>query len=374
MRKLLFILCLSLVTSFAYGQTKMSDLDFINPGDGRLYVEYIEGKIPVEGKIRIITGYTTQYIDAEFSKGFAVGKWEYYEDNKLSEVTNYANGYKNGALLRYHSDGKTVKEEANMKDGKADGITKTYSEDGKLVYEKGLKDGTDNGPERRYDENGKLTYEFFYKDGKKEGKAFYKMNIGKADAYTKTENYKNGKFDGEYSEKFENGQVRTKGKYIDGKKEGLWESFDKDGLRKGNSETFKNGKVIKRISYYTDGSVEMEKNFNDEGIIHGVEKKFAFDGGHLIAEKNYVNGKQVGKQMARMSSSKPYFEYSIYNTDGKKDGEYSEIFEDSKKTKTKGRYVNDKKHGKWLYGNDSGFYSEEIYDNGKLIEKKDLTK
>lgn len=372
MRRILFIFCLSVFTLLTYAQVKMSELDFTNPGDGRLYVEYEEKKEPVEGKIRIITGFTTEYIEAEFSKGFAVGKWEYYKDNKLSEIMNYSDGYLNGELVRYYPDGKTVKERANMKNGKADGVTETYSEEGKLTYEKGLRDGTDNGPERRYSNDGELVYEAMYKDGKMEGKAFQKINRGNPDAYTKTEYYKNGKHEGEYLEVFENGTVKTKGKYIDGQKDGLWESFNKDGKRKGNSETYKNGKVIKRVTYYTDGSVEMERNFNDDGKIHGIEKKFAFDGGHLTSEKNYVNGKQVGKQMTRISSSQPFYEYSVYNKDGKKDGEYSEVYEDSKKIKVKGQYVNGEKNGKWVYGYDSGLYKEEIYDNGKLVEKKDL--
>ncbi len=377
MKKVLFILGVFISTFITQGQVKISDLKMTNLGDGRLYAEYKdkddEKEKPVEGKIRIITGYTTEYIDAQFSKGIAEGKWEYYKDNKLSEVMHYTDGLQNGELIRYYNDGKTVREKATMKNGKVNGIATSYSEDGKLTNEKGMKDGVEDGPERRYDKDGKLTYEANFKNGKQEGKSFRTTFMGNSETYTTTEYYKNGKLEGEYKEVYGDGTVRTKGKYIDGKKDGLWEVYKPDGSRKGNTETFKNGVVIKRITYYTDGSVEMERNFNEQGKQHGLEKKYEFDGGELKSEKNFVNGKQVGKQMRLISSNQGnFYEYSVYNETGKKHGEFSEIYVKSKKTKTKGQYANDKKHGKWVYSYESGPYKEEIYDNGKLVETKKL--
>lgn len=378
MKTVLFLLGMYLSTICIQAQVKINDLKMTNLGDGRLYAEYKdkekEKDKPVDGKVRIITGYTTEYIDAEFSKGIAIGKWEYYNDNKLSEVMHYTDGLLNGEVTRYYSDGKTVKEKATMKNGKVNGTTTAYSEEGKLTYEKGMKEGVDEGPERKYDESGELIYETTYKNGKEDGKSFQLINRGSSDAYTLTKQYKNGKYDGEYLEVYEDGTIKTKGNYIDGKKDGLWESFKQDGSRKGASETFKNGTVIKKVTYYTDGSVEMERNFNDQGKQHGIEKKYAFDGGELTSEKNFVNGKQVGKQMRLVSSNQgSFYEYSVYNENGKKDGEFREVFvEKGQKEKTKGQYVNDKKHGKWYLGNSLGFYREETYENGKLVESKDL--
>lgn len=376
MKKVLLIIGIFVSTLLAHGQVKMSDLKVTNPGDGRMYVEYREDEKPVDGKIRIITGYTTEYTEAVFKNGYPEGRWEYYKDNKLAEVTNYSNGKTNGEIIRYYPDGKTVREKATMKDGKVNGTTSSYSQNGKLTYEKGMKDGMDEGPERKYDENGKLIYEATYKNGKQEGKSFQIINRGSDDEYTQTQYYKNGRYHGESLEVFKNGKTKTKGNYIDGQKDGLWESFKKDGSRRGNQETFKNGKVIKRISYFTNGKPEMERNFNTEGKQHGAEKKYSSENGELTSEKNFVNGKQVGKQMRLVSSNQgSYYEYSNYNENGKKNGEFKEVFvEKDKKEKTKGQYVNDNKHGKWYYGNSLGFYKEETYDNGKLVETKSLVK
>ena len=379
MKKIVLALGLLAFVFMAQGQVKISDLKMTNLGDGRLYAEYAnkekEKDKPIDGKVRIITGYTTEYIDAEFAKGIAVGKWEYYNDNKLAEVMNYAGGLLNGERARYYPDGTTVMEKTTLKNGKINGTSSAYSQDGKLTFEKGFKEGVDDGPERRFDENtGDLIAETAYVNGKQEGKSIQKINRGSSTAYTITRYYKNGMQDGEYQEVYEDGTVKEKGRYIDGKKDGLWEAFKQDGSRKGNSETFKNGTVIKRITYYTDGSVEMERHFNDQGKQHGPEKKYAYDGGELTSEKSFVNGKQVGKQMRLVSSNQGSFhEYSVYNESGKKDGEYREVFvEKGQKERAKGQYVNDKKHGKWYLGNSLGFYKEETYDNGKLIDSKSL--
>ncbi|MDH6305578.1 antitoxin component YwqK of YwqJK toxin-antitoxin module [Parabacteroides sp. PH5-13] len=379
MKRIVLLLGVLAFTLLAQGQVKINDLKMTNLGDGRMYAEYEnkekEEDKPINGKVRIITGYTTEYIDAEFAKGFAVGKWEYYKDNKLSEVTHYEDGRLNGEIIRYYPDGTSIKEKSNMKNGKVNGITTTYSQAGTLTYEKGMKEGIEDGPERRYDDNGELVYDNTYKDGKQVGKSFAIINKGLTGEYTQTAYYKDGKYDGEYLETYKDGDVKVKGKYINGKKDGLWESLHSDGSRKGGSETYKNGVVIRRVTYYTDGSIEMERNFNDQGKQHGIEKKYAYEGGHLTSEKNFVNGKQVGKQMRRVSSNNgSFFEYSNYNESGKKHGEYREVFEDNKKEKTKGQYVNDKKDGKWYYGNSLGFYKEEIYENGKLTESKTLVK
>lgn len=322
MKNVLLAFGLLVSTFLSQGQIKISDLKMTNLGDGRLYAEYATEKDkdkPVDGKVRIITGYTTEYMDAEFTKGIATGKWEYYADNKLTQVMNYAGGLLNGERIKYFQDGTTVKEKATFLKGKINGISTAYSPDGKLISEKGMKDGAEDGPERKYDEQtGELISDATYANGKQEGKFMQKINRGSSDAYTRTQYYKGGFYNGECLEVYENGTIKTKGNYINGKKDGLWESFKPDGTRKGNSETYKNGTVIKRVTYYTDGSVEYERNYNEQGKQDGPEKKYAYDGGALISEKNFVNGKQVGKQMRLITSNQGnYFEYSTYDENGK---------------------------------------------------------
>jgi antitoxin component YwqK of YwqJK toxin-antitoxin module len=349
-------------------ELQISDIEMLNLGDGRVFAHERKDEKPIDGRVRIITGYTTEYIDAGFDKGYADGKWEYYRYNKLSETINYSQGYLNGEKLSYYNDGTTVHEKVVIKNGKADGTIVRYSSEGKIEYEKGMKEGIDEGPERSYDESGKVISEIIYKNGKAEGKSFASYNRGSSDAYLRTSYYKKGILEGEYSEIYDNGTVKIKGKYLNGQKEGVWETNKEDGSKKPTEE-YKAGQVIKRITYYTDGKVEMERNFDANGKQHGVEKKYDYEDGSLKSELNYVHGKQVGKQVRYMNSNAGNFiETSYYNEAGKKDGEYSEIYAKNKAIKIKGQYVNDQKNGKWVYGDGKSLYKEENYENGKLIE------
>ena len=370
----ILFLCLAALSIQAQEPLKIGDIEMINLGDGRLFARDGKGNDakPIKGKVRIITGYTTEYIDANFDNGYADGKWEYYKSNTLSESSNYSKGLLNGEKISYYADGKTIKDKATVKNGKADGVYSSYSSNGKLEYEKGMKDGFDEGPERRYDEDGKVIAETIYKNGKAEGKSFALINKGSSDAYTLNRFYKNGELEGEYSEIALDGTVRKKGKYVNGKKEGVWESRKRDGKLEP-TEVYKNGNVIKRTTYFNDDTVEWERNFDENGKLHGIEKKFEYQTGKLKQEFNYVHGKQVGKQVRYMTSTMyDFIETCYYNEAGQKDGDYSEVYvKYAGIVKLKGQYVKDKKNGIWVYKDPNGkITTEETYDNGRLIDTK----
>lgn len=365
----LFFLC----TNDLIGQNsvQLNDIEIVNLGDGQVFGHKRDSeKTAINGKVRIITGYTTEYIDAEFANGLAIGKWEYYKNNNLARVTNYENGYENGERITYHHDGKTISTKTPLLKGKVNGVATRYNQDGKKEYEKSMKNGEDDGPERSFDENGEITSETIFKNGKAEGKAFATYNKKQSDCYTKTEFYKNGQLDGEYLEKYCDGETKTKGKYIAGKKDARWEYYKADGSRRKPTEEYQNGDLIKKITYYTNGNIETERNYKN-GKEDGTTKQFTQDG-ELKSEKNYVNGKQVGRQMQHYTSSaNNYIEISNYSTDGKKDGEYSENYTETKTLKTKGQYLKGQKHGKWITSDISGnLVKEEEYNNGKITGSK----
>ena len=270
---LLIIICLSGATvGYAQSSVNLSDIEMVNLGDKQLYA-HKKGNYdaPVTGKTRIITGVTTEYINAEFKNGFAAGKWEYYANNKKTIVMTYLNGYLDGEYIKYYSGG----------------------------------------------------------------------------------------------------DVEIKGRYLKGQKNGKWETFKSDGTIK-LTEVYEKDNLTKKITYYTDGSVDRERNYKN-GKEHGIDKQYTFEG-TLKAEKNYVNGKQVGAQMQFYTSSADnYIEKSNYNEQGKLDGKFTETFEKNGAVKTKGQYKDGRKVGKWVYGYASGsLYKEEEYENGKLIKTTPL--
>lgn len=109
------LLCLAALTVQSQEQLRIGDIEMLNLGDGRLFAREGRNKDdkPINGRVRIITGYTTEYIDAGFENGYADGKWEYYKNNVLSERKNYSKGYLNGERISYYGDanGKVTTEE-----------------------------------------------------------------------------------------------------------------------------------------------------------------------------------------------------------------------------------------------------------------------
>lgn len=362
---LLFIIAFS-ITAMAQERIEITEMEMVNLGDGQQYAtQKDEAKTPLNGKYRIITGYTTEYIDAGFKNGYADGKWEYYKDNILMNLVTYADGYVTGDVISYYPDGE-VKSKSEMLKGKANGTIVRYHSNGKKEYEASMKNGSNNGAERWFLEDGMLREETIYKDGKAEGKAFAHVNVGSSNEYKITRAYKNGQLDGTYSEVYTDGQAKTTGKYANGKKEGVWEYFKANGDRAKPTEEYKNDDLVKRTTYYTNGEVEMIREMKN-GRQHGIEKKYALNG-DLKSEKNFVDGKQVGKQMVYMTSNQAnYIETTNYNAKGKKEGEYTQVYEESKKTKVKGQYLNDQKDGKWMFYNMAGkLEKEEVYEKGQL--------
>lgn len=270
MKNLLFIL-VSLFLSvshdvYAQNQIQLTDIVMNNLGDDQMYAhKRNEAKTPIDGKVRIITGVTTEYIDANFKKGYGEGKWEYYRKNKLTVVINFKNGYSEGEFIEYYPSGD-IKEKGQYVKGQKNGIWETlrsdgvikltevfdngsltkkisYYTDGKVDTERNFKNGKEHGAIIQYTWEGELKANKNYVNGKQIGKQIqhYSSNAGN---YVQTSNYnENGMLDGEYSEVYaENGAVKLKGRYKKGRKIGKWIYGYKHQLYK--EETYEDGKLI----------------------------------------------------------------------------------------------------------------------------------
>jgi antitoxin component YwqK of YwqJK toxin-antitoxin module len=244
---IILLLCLTALSIQAQ-ELKISDIEMMNLGDGRLFARKAaldeKDQKPINGRVRIITGYTTEYIDAGFDNGYADGKWEYYSRNKLSEVMNYSKGLLNGEKIIYYEDGK-IKEQSMMKDGKVQKRT-TYFTDGKVERERNFdEDGKEHSTDKRYDwKTGKLKAELNYIHGKQVGKQVRYMTSNVGD-YTETSYYNEaGLKDGDYSEIFiQDNNVKAKGQYINDKKNGKWiYGYEHGVLYK--EETYDNGQLV----------------------------------------------------------------------------------------------------------------------------------
>ncbi|GHT64689.1 hypothetical protein AGMMS50239_22850 [Bacteroidia bacterium] len=386
----LLILILTVVQSAtAQNEVKLRDIECYNLGDGRYYCRDYKTEKPLQGNSRIIDGYTTQYTEALFKDGIPNGNWKTYKNNVLIEERVYDDGILDGPYKEYYSDG-SVKVSRNYVKGKPDGKFLQYASNGKIESEVNFKDGLQNGPEIHYDSEGNIRSQTNYATGKATGKEV--KNIGD---YVQTAYYdKEGKYDGEYSEIFTNGNVQKKGRYVNGKKEGVWEYGKKNG-QKTRTDVYANDEKIKETLYYTDNTVEVVRELKN-GKKNGWERKYNFGDGNIKSEIFYKDGEVSSdtgsgpvKRTKQISSNIGGYVQTLYEVNGKYEGEYTEQWlEGTKGMKTKGQYKNGKKTGHWVYEDEYGKkQKEENYldgelegayirysDNGKLYEVFQYTK
>jgi antitoxin component YwqK of YwqJK toxin-antitoxin module len=304
-----------------------------------------------------------------------------------------------------------------MRNGKPDGYWKTYNTYGQLISEGNRKDFLLDSTWKFYNELGKVNLIINYKKGKKSGirktylpdkilvdsfendiknfwsKVLYINGKMKSKTY-----FKSGLENGwayNYAEDgriiirtlYNNGFIRKR-EYINaynrsGNKQGLWKEFDKDynvissgtynnGIKDGYFKYYdKEGNLIKiekyikgileenpdelatyelRTDYYEDGSIKVIGSYKD-GKPEGVRREFAKDGS---IKDGYIlhNGLVVG--------------HGIIDEAGKKQGDWKEFY-DNGRLRAEGKYVNNKRVGKWIYYFENGKIEQTgSYDNRGL--------
>ena len=134
MKKLILfigLLLFAFLNVCAQKEYQIEQVSAINMGDGRILFRDLKTDKPLDGEHRIIDGYHSAYILADFKEGLYNGKYEEHEYNKLICEGAYKEGRKNGVFKMYSDEGG-LKEEKSYKDGKLDGAHKTYYTTGKV--------------------------------------------------------------------------------------------------------------------------------------------------------------------------------------------------------------------------------------------------
>lgn len=300
----LFSAALSTLPASAQNEIKIEEIDATNLGDGRILFQEIKSEAPLNGRCRLIDGYRSEYMVAEFTDGFFNGSFEHHRNNVLVETGTYKEGVKNGVFTEYYRDG-TPMSETPITDGKVDGVVKSYYTDGTIENEKGYKEGYEHGPER-YWEHGKekprIERNFF--EGKPDGRQYAEIGSNGGD-YVEVAYFDKGTPTGEFLQTWaESGDVKKRGSYGSGGKEGVWTEIRRDGKieseityaggkRNGPSKTFFTDNSVEKITMYADDKRE------------GVEQTFRFNGGRLASEYTYAADKKEGGYKLYYDDEKP---------------------------------------------------------------------
>ncbi|MEO8240334.1 MAG: LysM peptidoglycan-binding domain-containing protein [Flavobacterium sp.] len=161
----------------------------------------------------------------------------YFGNGQIYEKGFYKNGNKEGIWTQYEENG-SVKVIENYKVGELisddydiDRLSNTYDKNGELI--ENHNENQLDGEWIKYYANGQIEIKGFYKNRKREGEwLFYDMNYERIENVNKAvngnlkmsnnrlsakHNYRNGMLDGECIWYYDNGQIREKEYYLNGK-------------------------------------------------------------------------------------------------------------------------------------------------------------
>lgn len=347
----MLLLCSS--TVFSQKEYNIEQVTVINLGDGRLLFRDAKKDIPLQGEHRIIDGYHSAYVLANFKDGLFDGKYQEFNYNKLKEEGTYKEGRKEGIYREYNSDGVTVKSELSLTAGKVDGVSKTFFLDGKVESEKGYKNGQEHGVEKRYDhDTGECLIDYYYEEGRKHGKQ--RVHISGTNEYIEVSYFNHGMLEGKFSQHYMNGNPRKLGVYTAGKKSGKWITFQEEGDTT-RIETYANDMLNgESITFNNNGTREKVYNYKDDKK-DGVCTDFNGETGKPKRQISYKAGKQHGPEKQWVTSNKfNYIETTMYEN-GRKNGTYEAVYQADKRLeikegtpKEKGQFKNGAKTGHWI--------------------------
>lgn len=208
-------------------------------------------------------------LDGEYKEWYENGNLKnrkYYEDGELRNLTNY---YENGETenVEYYSDGKKCGEHyGNHETGRLR-FNEKY-EDGELIFLKYFN----NIDKNEYLDQDYL--EIHYKDGEER----YKKETKYYDRF-------------ETSRVWSSHLIRSIEIYRNGKRDGDWEEWNKNGKR-SRVITYSNGKIISEKYWNEDGWKLSETNYRiDDEIV-----EISYDFGYPISEKRFKDGKPISSR------------------------------------------------------------------------------
>lgn len=136
--------------------------------------------------------------------------------NKVSEG-KVVNKLSEGKWIYYHKASKAIMATENYGKGKLEGLRSVFYPNGKIAEEILYKNDLKNGPYKRYTESGIIIEESNYKNNEYDGLAIFRDP--------------------------DDGTIVSKGKFVNGKKAGIWQFFEKGKLVKEENMSFPQAKL-----------------------------------------------------------------------------------------------------------------------------------
>lgn len=168
------------------------------------------------------------------------GTWREYNNQGLfANITEYHNGIKHGASIKFGMNNLVVTDETYTRDS-LNGIKLTFNSGGKIKITENYVNGVLDGDKKAYYDNGKVQEESTYRNGQRNGIAKWYFQTGTPSIEY---NYKMGELNGASKEYFSNGLISKEGNYLKDAEDGEWKIYNDSILVK--KIIYKNGVTIK---------------------------------------------------------------------------------------------------------------------------------
>ncbi|AWG23436.1 hypothetical protein FFWV33_18820 [Flavobacterium faecale] len=170
--------------------------------------------------------------EGTFAHGQEVGLFQFFDDTKVGSViaTRDFSAGDGSAYTIFYDQSKNKVSEGRVVNKQFEGLWKYYHQESAVVMTtENYKNGKLNGLRTVYYLSGKVAEETHYKDGLKEGP--YKK-YSENDIILESASFKADQYDGEAIYKEADGKVVSHGKFLNGKKVGIWKFFENGKLQK----------------------------------------------------------------------------------------------------------------------------------------------
>jgi antitoxin component YwqK of YwqJK toxin-antitoxin module len=300
-------------------------------------------------------------------------------------------GLKQGMWKEFYPTG-VVKNEVNFSDDKMNGYFKEYSPKGSLLNTTKYINGAiqTNAPElakldvkTSYYDNGAVKFTATYKDGVAEGiqREFSpEGNVIGAKIFVEGVLTGEGILDtagrqqGPWKEYHPNGELKSQGEYLNGKRIGDWVFYHPNKKIEQKGKYDKKGRAQGPWKwYYETGNLLREENYRND-LEDGTMTEYS-DSGKVITKGDFIDGLKEGPWMLELPEYREEGSYKAdvrdgewkhYYTsngklrfvgkfiDGTPDGVQTYYYENGKE-KQVGKYVGGMKEGEWKFYDETGF-------------------
>lgn len=334
------------------------------------------------------------------SEGYLVdgrpeGAWKtFYPDGTLKSEGERKDFKLSGTWSFYGPDGALVNT-IEYQDDRKNGVQRKYGAGQVLISEEHFVDGVKQGPSLTYYPDGQLASRVLFKAGKEEGTAYEYAEDGRPITLTE---WRDGvlqsrrevnRYDdrhrrqGAWMGYYPDGRLKWEGRFVDGRKQGIFKEYDKQGGLK-DLVKYDQGELLVdeaqtmlldiKNTYHANGQVATVGTYTKSGTKEGLFRRYDTAGSPLDA-RIYQNDQLMAEGAVSVAGAMNGHWTEYYQSgekraeggykDGKKDGPWT-FFHKQGTVEQRGNYKDGLPQGEWRWYYNSGeLHREEFYRRGR---------